>query len=42
MDGETLRFELFEYKNRLEKARGAMEQAGIDLLVVTDPAIWAG
>lgn len=38
MNGETLRFDLSEYKTRLEKARGAMEQTGIDLLVVTDPA----
>lgn len=38
MNGETLRFDLPEYKTRLEKARVAMEEAGIDLLVVTDPA----
>lgn len=38
MTAETLRFELSEYKSRLEKARGAMEKAGIDLLVVTDLA----
>lgn len=38
MTAETLRFELAEYNMRLEKARNAMEQAGVDLLVVTDPA----
>ncbi|ULJ74259.1 M24 family metallopeptidase [Rhizobium gallicum] len=38
MCDEKLRFELSEYKTRLEKARRAMERAGIDLLVVTDPA----
>ncbi|ARQ13295.1 ectoine utilization protein EutD 1 (plasmid) [Rhizobium etli] len=38
MSEEKLRFELSEYKDRLEKARNAMERAGIDLLIVTDPA----
>lgn len=38
MNTEFMRFELSEYKTRLDKARLAMEQAGIDLLVVTDPA----
>ncbi|WP_208245826.1 Xaa-Pro peptidase family protein (plasmid) [Rhizobium sp. T1470] len=38
MSEQNLRFELAEYKARLEKSRKAMEQAGIDLLVVTDPA----
>ncbi|RJT20279.1 ectoine hydrolase DoeA, partial [Mesorhizobium waimense] len=38
MSAEVLRFELSEYKIRLEKARNAMEKAGIDLLIVTDPA----
>ncbi|WP_353642586.1 Xaa-Pro peptidase family protein [Mesorhizobium sp. WSM2239] len=38
MSAEMLRFEVSEYKIRLEKARKAMEKAGLDLLVVTDPA----
>ncbi|MER8646413.1 Xaa-Pro peptidase family protein [Mesorhizobium sp. M1252] len=38
MNAEFLRFELAEYSTRLEKARSAMERAGIELLVVTDPA----
>ncbi|TIS39148.1 Xaa-Pro peptidase family protein [Mesorhizobium sp.] len=38
MSAQTLRFELSEYRTRLEKARHAMEMAGVDLLVVTDPA----
>ncbi|MFD2052055.1 M24 family metallopeptidase [Mesorhizobium calcicola] len=38
MSAESLRFELAEYRDRLGKARQAMEQAGLDLLVVTDPS----
>ncbi|ARO32649.1 ectoine utilization protein EutD (plasmid) [Rhizobium sp. NXC14] len=38
MSDEKLRFELSEYRTRLEKARSSMERAGIDVLVVTDPA----
>ena len=38
MDSKTLRFEVAEYRDRLAKARQAMEQIGVDLLVVTDPA----
>lgn len=38
MSAEILGFVLSEYKKRLEKVRAAMEKAGIDLLVVTDPA----
>ena len=33
-----LRFEISEYRDRLDKARRAMEQAGVDLLIVTDPS----
>lgn len=38
MSEEKLRFELSEYKARLEKTRDAMEHVGVDLLVITDPA----
>lgn len=38
MSEKKLRFELSEYNGRLEKARNAMERAGVDLLVITDPA----
>ncbi|BCM17662.1 M24 family metallopeptidase [Mesorhizobium sp. J8] len=38
MNAESLPFELTEYRARLEKTRVAMEKAGIDLLVVTDPS----
>src|SRR5947208_3152373 len=34
----TLKFTRAEYDQRLAKARGAMERAGIDLLIVTDPS----
>lgn len=38
MSAQMLRFELSEYRTRLEKARHAMEIAGVDVLVVTDPS----
>ncbi|AGS24473.1 M24 family metallopeptidase [Rhizobium etli] len=38
MNGNVLRFELSEYESRLCKVRRAMEQAGVDVVVVTDPA----
>ncbi|MQW90029.1 M24 family metallopeptidase [Sinorhizobium saheli] len=38
MSEAQLRFEISEYKSRLDKARNAMEKVGLDLLVVTDPA----
>lgn len=38
MTDKSLRFELEEYRTRLDKTRKAMEQAAIDMLVVTDPA----
>ncbi|ASP89520.1 ectoine hydrolase DoeA (plasmid) [Sinorhizobium meliloti] len=38
MTAPTLRFEIPEYKARLEATRKAMEQEGVDLLIVTDPA----
>ena len=34
----TLNFTLAEYSERLAKARAAMERAGIDVLIVTDPS----
>lgn len=38
MSAENLRFELSEYRARLDATRNAMEESGIDLLMVTDPA----
>ncbi|MGR9258560.1 M24 family metallopeptidase [Rhizobium leguminosarum] len=38
MSAETPPFEASEYRVRLEKARTAMDQAGLDLLIVSDPA----
>ncbi|UVK49921.1 M24 family metallopeptidase (plasmid) [Mesorhizobium sp. AR02] len=38
MTAPKLRFEISEYKARLEGTRKAMEREGIDLLIVTDPA----
>ncbi|MFA1678128.1 aminopeptidase P family N-terminal domain-containing protein, partial [Rhizobium mongolense] len=38
MTAPKLRFEISEYKARLEATRKAMEREGIDLLIVTDPA----
>ncbi|WP_018236209.1 M24 family metallopeptidase [Ensifer sp. BR816] len=38
MSAENPRFELSEYQARLKSTRQAMQEAGIDLLVVTDPA----
>ncbi|WP_457662591.1 M24 family metallopeptidase [Sinorhizobium medicae] len=38
MSEEKLRFDLSEYQARLDKARRSMDHAGLDLLVVTDPA----
>lgn len=41
MNEMTLPFSLAEYETRLTKVRTAMAQAGIDVLVVTDPASMA-
>ncbi|MDX8437287.1 M24 family metallopeptidase [Mesorhizobium abyssinicae] len=38
MTTAELRFEVSEYQERLAKTQKAMEQAGVDLLIVTDPA----
>lgn len=38
MTTPMLRFEISEYKTRLDSTRKAMERDGIDLLIVTDPA----
>ncbi|TIU42518.1 MAG: ectoine hydrolase DoeA, partial [Mesorhizobium sp.] len=38
MTAPTLRFEISEYRARLEATRKAMQRDGVDLLIVTDPA----
>ncbi len=38
MSAPTLNFDRAEYDARLAKVRGAMERAGIELLIVTDPS----
>ncbi|MBM6592596.1 ectoine hydrolase DoeA [Microvirga pudoricolor] len=38
MSAPNLNFSRAEYAERLAKTRGAMEKAGIDLLIVTDPS----
>jgi ectoine hydrolase len=38
MNKPELRFDISEYEDRLQKTRKAMEQEGIDVLIVTDPA----